>query len=293
MPLRSIADLNGPPDEITRRINQAKQLSVLYDTYVNTTQDGHEREPGIHASELYPCLRQPVYSLTNTPRKPQVRKFWKQRFKMGTKIHDMVQEDFERISKATVQNEAFRIATSMALQMNCRIEFQKEAKVRPELQPIAAYWKIYSACDGIFTFIDLDTNEVVLRVGLEIKSEAMDGYAALKAPKFEHMRQGHLYMGCYDLPLMWFFYMNKNNQNNTKSEAPFLVVFQPEIWQELEQRFVEIHTHAANNTLPDRTETVVCEFCAWNYTCEPKAEKIQAKQLVRGKNESLRPQGKV
>jgi hypothetical protein len=104
---------------------------------------------------------------------------------------------------------------------------------------------------------------------LEIKSEAMKGYDDLKEPKPEHVRQGHVYMAALDLPLMWFFYMNKNNQNNTDSKAPWLVTWQPKVWEEVEARFHAIHSFAVAGTLPDRTEGIWCEFCPWKYTCQP------------------------
>ena len=290
MPLTTIAELNGPPEEVQRRINQARQLSALYDVYVNTKQDGHDRAPGIHASELYPCIRQPVYSLSGVARKPQVAKFWKQRFKMGQRIHSMLQDDFHDMAKRSMYDQALQHAQRCAQDMDCDLEFQDEVRISPEHQPIAAYYKIYSSSDGVFIFRDRQTKEMVLRVGLEIKSASPDDYAALKAPKFEHMRQAHLYMGCLDLPLLWFLYVNKGNQNNTKSEAPYLVVYQPAIWAEIEQRFQEIHNCVNQGVLPPRTETVICEFCAWAYTCKPGKARSQSQPYIK---DIIRKPGKV
>lgn len=271
MSLASIADLNGPPEEVAARIAQARELSNLYDDFVVLTQDGHDRAPGIHASELYPCLRRPVYSVRNTPKHPNVSKFWKQRFKVGTAIHEMLQNDFEAMAaRSRTKDKAMRVAGAMAETMDCYIEFEREVRVHPDLQPIAAHYKLYSAADGIFTFKKKDTHEVVLRVGLEIKTESPDEYAKLKGPKSGHLRQAHLYMGVLDLPLMWFFYTNKGNQNNTKSEDPYLVVWNPKLWAELEDRFKVILELAAGTDLPERTEGIWCEFCPWSYTCEPK-----------------------
>jgi hypothetical protein len=269
MALASIADLNGPIAEVTKRIEQAKKLSLYYDDYVALDQDGADRAPGIHASEIYPCLRKPVYSLTGVPRKPAVPKFWKQRFKVGKAIHLMLQEDFHKMSKRSAKNEAMRVAAAMAAEMDCYIEFQDEVPVGPEHQEIAKFWNIHSSADGVFTFRLKTTGEIVLRVGLEIKSEAMDGYDKLKEPKPEHVRQAHVYMATLDLPLMWFLYMNKNNQNNTPSSAPWLVTWQPKIWEELEVRFRVVHDFARGGTIPERTEGIWCEFCPWRYHCQP------------------------
>lgn len=287
MPLASIADLNRPIEEVTEHIEVAKQLSDLYDDYILIDQDGHDRAPGIHASELYPCLRKPFYSLTRVERKPQVPKFWKQRFKVGKAIHEMVQNDFHEMAKRSARNEAMRVSQQLADRFDFIFEFEDEVKVAPHLQPLAALYDLHSAADGIFTFRKRATREIALRIGLEIKSAAPDGYEKLKEPKPEHVRQGHLYMACLDLPLMWFFYMNKGNQNNTKSQGPFLAVWQPRIWAELEDRFKIIIDHAERGELPERTETVVCEFCPWRYTCQPtnmmrsSARPPSRKELIR------------
>jgi hypothetical protein len=270
MPLASIDDLNGPPEEVAFRIEQAKRLSDLYDSFIAFDQDdGHVRPPGIHASELYPCLRKTVYSLLDTPKKNRVSKFWKQRFKVGSAIHSMLQADFHKMAKQQVVGEAVTFAFHIAKQMNCRMEFQDEVQVSPEHQALAARYQLYSHCDGIFTFTDINTNEIVLRIGLEAKSKSQPEYERLKVPESQHARQAMIYMACLDLPLMWFFYMNKSNQNNTNSSAPWLMVWQPELWKEVEERCQSALDHAAAQELPPRTEFVGCEFCPWAYTCKP------------------------
>lgn len=271
MPLVSIADLNGPPDEVAYRTEQARQLSAMYDEFI-TFDDGHYRAPGIHASELYPCLRKVIYSLLDVPRKPMVAKFWKQRFKMGSAIHSMVQADFH---KMTAKSRALAYAAEFASTRGLFLKFEDELPCTPEHQALAAHYNIHSACDGVFTFYEDNPNNEqktpspVLRVGLEIKSEAPNGYESLRAPKPEHVRQGHIYMACLDLPLMWFFYMNKGNQNNTESSHPYLIPFQSEVWREVEERCQEALALAARKELPPRTETIVCEFCPWSYECKP------------------------
>jgi hypothetical protein len=291
MPLASIADLNGPTEEVIRCVEMAKELSSLYDDYIVLDQDdGGHRAPGIHASELYPCLRKSVYSVLGTPKKPHVAKFWKQRFKVGTAVHTMMQEDFHKMAKRSQQGKAMRVAEDAANKMNCILEFEDEVRVHPSKQAIAARYKLHSSCDGVFTFRDKTTNEVVLRVGLEIKTEAPDGYEKLKEPKKEHVRQAHIYMACLDLPLMWFLYMNKGNQNNTGSAAPWLVTWQPQVWAELEERCKTVLDFAERNELPDRTETMVCEFCPWSYTCQP-SNMTRAFQRPNNRRESIRKPG--
>jgi len=269
MPLASIADLNGPEDEVVRCIEIARELSKVYDDFIVLEQDGHDRAGGIHASELYPCLRKSVYSVLGTPRKPNVSKFWKQRFKVGSALHAMLQQDFHNLAKRSQRGDAMRLAAALAEECDWVMEFEDEVAVKPSLQPLAKKYNLHSHCDGIFTFRDKESKDVMLRVGLEIKTEAPEGYSKLTEPKPEHVRQAHVYMATLDLPLMWFFYMNKGNQNNTPSTHPYLITWQPHVWAELEARFKTILEHAEKNELPKKEETIVCEFCPWSYTCQP------------------------
>lgn len=272
MPLATIADLNGPPAEVAARIKQATTLSAMYDEFIALEQevpDDGKRAPGIHASELYPCLRKPVYSLSLVPPRRRVSKFWLQRFKVGHAVHAMVQNDFHRMAKRSQTRAAMRFAAQQAEELDLDMFFQDEVPIHPSLQPLAAHYQIHSSADGIFTFADRQHGEPMLRVGLEIKTESPDEYAKLKAPKPEHMRQAHLYMAVLDLPLMWFFYTNKGNQNNTESKAPYLVVWDPMIWQEVEGRMQIVHEHVRAGTMPERNAGIYCEFCPWSYTCAP------------------------
>ena len=270
MSLVSISDLNGPQQHVVELINVAKQLSDIYDDFLLLEQkDEGNRAPGIHASELYPCMRKAVYSVMGTEKKPMVPKFWLQRFKVGTAIHGMLQNDFHRMAKRSQMREVMRIVGSMTEELDLDIYFEDESKVHPNLQPLAAKYQIHSSSDGIFTFVDRQSGMSVLRVGLEIKTASPGEFQDLKGPKPEHVRQAHLYMACLDLPLMWFFYMNKGNQNNTNSKAPYLVVWQPNLWTEIEARCRQVLDLAEEKTLPPRYECPICEFCPWSWTCNP------------------------
>jgi len=270
--LASIADLNGPPEVVAARIEQAKELSAMYDDFILLDkEEGHYRAPGIHASELYPCLRKPVYCLTDVPKNANVSKFWKQRFKVGSAIHSMVQADFHRMAKRSKKGDAMRVAQDLADKMDCFLEFEDEVKVSPQHQALAAHYQLYSSADGVFTFRQKSDGVVVLRVGLEIKTESPGEYEKLTEPKPGHVIQAHIYMACLDLPLMWFFYMNKGNQNNTDSKSPYLITWKPDVWLKLEDRLKTVLDFAARGELPEKTETIMCEFCPWSYTCQPKA----------------------
>lgn len=237
----------------------AEGLSRAYDSFVEDEDGGRQsRKPGVHASELG-CPRKVVYSLTSTEKRGKIPKFWRQRFQFGKYIHQMIQDDFERMAAAS----------------GGRFTFEPEVRISGELQQLAKELSIESSCDGVFTFFkdvdDLGTGErpVLMRLGLEIKTESPGEYEKLSGPKPDHVRQGHLYMRLLDLPAMWFLYINKGNQNNTTSKKPYLVEFDPAIWASLEQEIMDRIDEAASNILPPGKESIACEFCPYAWACNP------------------------
>jgi hypothetical protein len=270
VPLVSIADLNGDTREVLRGIELAKSLAARYEHFLATADDDADRPAGIHASEIASCLRQTVYTLTSAEKQGHPSPFWKRRFEMGHAVHRMVQDHFQAMAIKTHGREAAsRAARGLARDAGCTLHFEPEVQIAPHLQPLAATLSVHSKCDGVFTFLDTWTGAPLLRVGLEIKTESPDGFEQLKEPKPEHLRQAHLYMACLDLPVLWFFYFSKGTLNNTPSHAPFLVPFDPEIWKGVEARCLDALGAAERGELPDREESIRCEFCPYAWHCQP------------------------
>lgn len=258
MPLLTIKDLlEGSPDEVDSLVARASGISEHYDRYVDSDKgNGHTRAPGIHASEVSGCQRRVVYSLNGEKRVERSASVWKRRFKVGHAVHEMFQTDFER----------------MARKSGFALTFDPEVPIYPcPEQPKAAEWEIHSSCDGLFTLRETPYGPAFARTILEIKTASPGDFEKLTAPKPEHIEQAHVYMACLDVPLVWFLYFNKGNQNITPSTNPsFFIRFDPKIWADLEKRFEAAHTHVHLKTLPDRQESVGCEFCAFSWTCKPK-----------------------
>lgn len=271
MPLVTIADLNNP--DAPELITLARELAPLYDEYVNNEEDdSHKRTPGIHPSEFSACLRKVTYNLAGTEKKNVISKFWRQRFKVGHAIHDMVQADFDKLAKRTKrrgERASRHWATQVAQGQGWVLEFEREVRISPEFQKVAEELRLAGHCDGIFTFRERPHGPAVLRVGVEIKSESGPEFEKLKEPREDHVDQAHLYMGALDLPLMWFFYFSKGTQNNTKSEAPWLIPFNPAAWKEVEDRCRIALDFDARRELGPRQETIVCQFCPYAWTCQP------------------------
>ncbi len=253
--LLSIADLGKGQALLQPFIERAASLSTLYAKHLEADKgDAHERLPGIHASELG-CERRVYYTLKDAPKKANIPKKWKLRFEHGHAVHHMVQRQFKEMADAT----------------NGLMTFEKEVKVSAKHQAIAAELHLDSSADGVFTFFDRPQGEQVLRVGCEIKTESPDGYDDLKKPKPEHMQQVHLYMKALDLPLFWFFYFNKGNQNHTESYTPWLLVYNEAIWKEVEDKCRRLLKMAEQSVLPTSSESIWCEFCPYRAqeVCNP------------------------
>jgi len=279
MPLVTIADLNDQ-EEAREKIELAKQLSLLYDEYVNTEEDdSHLRAPGIHPSEFSSCLRKTTYSLHNYAKKSSINKFWRQRFKVGHAIHNMVQTDFAKLSRRTL-----KYARQAAKERDWVLEFEREVQISAEFQPLAKALHLEGHCDGIFTFRETPHGPAILRIGAEIKTESPAEFEKLTAPRPDHIKQAHLYMAALDLPLMWFFYFSKGTQNNTNSEQPWLIPFDPNEWHDVEERCRLALDIYDKKELGPRQESIACSFCSYSWTCQPAS-------LQPGKNhkqESLR-----
>lgn len=258
--LTTILDLQAnSEDENSGLVDRARQLCTVCEEILATDKgDGHTRAPGIHASEISGCKRKIVYSLLGTERRDQAAPIWRERFRMGHVVHALLQKQMHMIAGLTQKSD-----------LGWHISFEDELEIAPRLQRMAKKWDIYSHCDGIFTIRESWDGPAILRIALEIKSEAPDSYSKLKGVKPDHVEQGHVYMACLDVPMIWFLYFNKGNQNYTNTDQTYLLQFDPRLWKSLEERFEECHDYAAAQELPPKEESVKCEFCAFSWTCQP------------------------
>lgn len=277
--LVSIEDLLRLPAEMVVKYEQwASDIGVLYEQFIRTDDADVEfmagwhgaksRSAGIHASEMSGGCRRPVwYSLKGEQRQDnELDPFWKKRFRIGHMYHAMIQEDLRRFCE---NSGGF-------------YTFESEVKIHPELQIIAKEYDIHSSSDGVIGFRDHPNGPVVLRLGLEIKTESPAQYEALKGPKEAHQRQTCVYMKCLDVPLMWTMYVNKGNQNVVPSKHPYLFPFDFKLWGQIERETKEVIHLSVVNELPDRTESIVCEFCGYSWTCKPPSlEKKKKREAGR------------
>lgn len=254
--LMGIADLSLPRAQSV--LDTLGRLSQQYDRFLVESPDHHTDRPvGIHASEINPCALKAYFTMTGVEKKV-IRKHskWRKRFEHGTAIHEMLQKNFK----------------AMAEQSGGAIQFEEEVEINPRTSVLAQRYLIYSHCDGIFTLLRKDEEGKPVpfaRLGLEIKSASPADYEKTNKPKAEHVEQGHVYMACLDLPAIWYLYFNKGNENIKPSTGEFLVRFNPTLWEKLACRFDGWFDLIDLGEKPTKTESVVCEFCPYSWTCKP------------------------
>lgn len=276
MKLTSIKHLaSGAADQLI--LDQRVNLGALYDDMLESYDEGVDdhRKPGVHASEVASCKRHVVYTLYATEKRKVTKKDMQKRFNVGNAIHDMLQSDFAKLAR---RSGGF-------------ITFEKEVKVHDT--ELARKYDIQSSCDGVVEFWEKTDSgmQVFLRIGLELKSMAPDTFAKLKEPESKHIDQATLYQACLDLPLVWYVYWNKGNQNYTPMVFPWLRKFDHDRWAKLELRIKESLHAAETEQLPDREEGFHCTWCPYAWTCNPPSVKqqqsrgqvITPKALNRGK----------
>lgn len=262
MKLMTIDDLAVPGVE--QRLAQAEGIYEMYCRHLEEKKESQvARAPGVHASEIMGCTRRAVFSIRGVDKLSTPSLPWKRRFAIGHAVHDMIQKQFQDMGK----NDQMMI------------KFDPEVPINPFGNEVAARYKIFSSCDGVFTFYDRYEHgwEQVMRLGCEIKTESPDGFAKLTKPKQEHIGQAHVYMKCLNIPLMWFVYYNKGNQNMTPSVlGSFLIKYDPAVWEEVSTRADFLLALAATEEIPEKEEGIMCEFCPYAWTCEPDYLKRQS-----------------
>lgn len=295
MKLTTINDLiTLPADELLHFFRMAEGVLDMYEEFIRQDErDVHfiagwhgagARSAGIHASELSgDCLRAVCYSIQGETRNDgNLDPFWKKRFRVGHTYHALVQDDFRR----------------MCEQSGGMLSCQSEVTISPDLQGIAEEFGISSSCDLALNFHEEPWGPIILRLGIEIKTESGPQFELLKGPKPMHLRQTNVYQRCLDVPLMWTMYHNKSNQNIVPSKHPYLFAFDFDLWEETVARMNTAHHHVrVLNKLPARVEGIGCEFCGYGHICQPewlqkKQRRADGKKLREAQAKRLRKVGR-
>jgi CRISPR/Cas system-associated exonuclease Cas4 (RecB family) len=263
--LTKIDDLLDPHNDWKPLLEHVASIQTILEHYKRVHRDrrkfevfmtgNEDRAPGLHASEICSCLRQATYSLLGTKKKADTENVdinMLMRFDIGTSVHSLLQNEFKLMCAYT----------------NGQLSFEDEVRINRDTHPLAAQYDLSSSCDGIFTFKNADGTPY-MRVGLEIKTMSDGEYSKSNQPKEYHTLQGTFYQKLLDLPLIWYLYYNKSNSNYTPPRTPWLVPFNTNTWNRLEDRAQQAHRHVQAGTLPEREEGMPCRWCGYATECMP------------------------
>lgn len=224
--------------------------------------DDTKRSPGLHASELNSCLRQAHYAVMGQERRlppgDERTTNMKMRFQIGTAVHALIQDDLMRIGDETMSR------TDNGL----RFIFEPEVRIEPSLGGVAERFGYSSSCDGVFTFYS-NQDEIILRMGLEIKTMSDKEFKKHNTPVDYHVQQATLYQKALDLPLMWYLYYNKSDSHWSRPKAPFIQAYSEAEWRKLEARSIEVVSSCDSGIPPEREEGFHCRWCPFTYVCKP------------------------
>lgn len=247
MTILRISDLDGSHDPTNAVADKLDMLRAFESHILSKPRDVRAR--GIHATEVIQCLRKTYYTLQGERKVASHTVATQKRFDHGHAVHAWIQQELHRMSRATGL-------------------FTFEEEVPTITTHLGSQYGITSSCDGILTLADRE-GKATHRIALEIKSASPDSFATLRGPKEEHILQAHVYMLCLDVPLVWFLYVNKGNENMTPMRAPWLMRYDPEIGARLLKRIDEVyHAHKAQS-IPEREPHPYCRDCSYAHVCEP------------------------
>jgi hypothetical protein len=99
----------------------------------------------------------------------------------------------------------------------------------------------------------------------EYKSINLRGFNAKRKPDRDHIIQAHVYMGCLGIAVCVFNYFCLDNATS----LPFIVEFNPDIWEIIQKRARKIDAHAKVLEEPERDVTNSCWYCAYLDDCSP------------------------
>lgn len=247
--LRSIEDARGGVD-----LEKVFNLSQLYELAAELKEDEHTQRMGHwHPSACGACKRAQVLQFLRRPATDEFSDRMQDIFDTGHAMHDMVQSKLEQL-------------TGPLGKRGVGYEFVREVPYDPATDQLFQELHVGGTCDGI---LRIWNDSFEQRGTVEIKSQNDKRHKELLKLKLawpRHLLQGHLYAYRNDTPIIWFFYLNKND---SKHEVR-LHIFEWEIFDRAILYFVECNEFVASGELPPREESYLeCKECPYRSMCDP------------------------
>ncbi len=248
-----------------------KDIFDLEDAYVESLakKPRDNRQGHFHPSSIGGCGRRNVYEYTRTPAIQTLDPEDLEIFNMGHAVHGMIQDQMEKLQHALAPKKI-------------SYTFRSEVPCDFETDFLYKNLSVGGTTDGI---LEVWTDEWKQRGIIEIKSIGSKGFEKLHGPKDEHVLQAHLYCYRFDCPMMWIWYMNKDNSRR----KVYPVVFQQELFDHAVQRFEGWMSHVVAKTLPPREESFyICPRCEYRNACKPDSLSKQRANSVNTSKVNLR-----
>jgi CRISPR/Cas system-associated exonuclease Cas4 (RecB family) len=246
--LRSIEDIRGGVD-----LEKVFNLSELYALGIDNSTDEHMQRAGVwHPSAVGMCKRSQVLQFTRVEPTDRVSKKLQEIFAHGHMHHDRVQSVLKTLGKH--------------LPENLQYDFQSEVGYDKATDKLYLEADIGGTCDGILRIWD-ETFEQ--RGVVEIKSQNDERHQELVAMKTawpNHLMQAHIYAFRFNTPIIWVFYINKNNAKREVKQH----LFEDAIFDSAIMYFDQCADFVRAGELPPREESwFSCSECVYRTLCKP------------------------
>lgn len=149
----------------------------------------------------------------------------------------------------------------------------------PIHQLATQYW-IKGHVDAVIGRYEIDNvpgvGSVAIRLVHEYKTINSNGYSKLTRPKPEHKKQATIYAAVFDIPIVVYFYTNKDDNKM----ADFPVPFDHTIWNEVVSKIQATQYYVNNEITPPWEVTSAvknpaeCEGCGFRKLCQPPLKQM-------------------
>lgn len=248
--LRSIEDVRGSID-----LEKVINVTTLYELGIDVGHDEHNARAGVwHPSSAGYCKRRTVMHYINTPPTDAISVRMKEIFEVGHTLHDVVQARFEKLAPHVKR-------------LGAQYEFQREVPCDRTTDTLFLDLNIAGTADGILRIWNAEFEQRAL---LEIKTQSDKRHEELlkmRTAYEKHLLQSHLYAFRFDLPLIYVFYLNKDNQKREVRTH----LFDHAIFDAAVLYFTRCGDFVKRGELPPREESwFECKECPYRTACGPE-----------------------
>lgn len=255
---------------ITNFDEQVFDLNAAYVEWVQTEPQDN-RQGVFHPSASDGCSRHGVYEFIGTPRVYQTAIIEDPSGNAAKDVNPVKDRDTFRVGHAVHEFTQYIIGDLARILTPKGIEFKFEAEVPYDKATDILFldFGIGGTTDGILEIWHPQQGWHQRGV-IEIKTSKTEKFDELKEPKPGHQMQANIYAFRFDVPIIWYWYFNKN----TSDRKVFRRQAEDKWLEPALNKFEGMGTHVKNGTLPDREESWwMCPRCEYSHVCNPEINK--------------------